>query len=189
MRSPAVDSTASIVNALGPGHDPGRENEQVKVLRGQQYGDTLSLTHQAQVRFDEFDPRHVGIAKGLADDHNVRAARGDETAEGAPDAAGSADDRNLHSLKIEARSIDAPPCEILVPLHDGHTLSRATRVSCLLRLDTWSRAASHSLSVPVMCFVIALHGEYRLRKMIRWDAIENGQDSQNDLKQSGRNAH
>ena len=78
--SPTSGSTTTTyargLLALGPGHDPGRENEEVKVLRGQQYGDTLSLTHQAQVRFDEFDPRHVGIAKGLADDHNVRAARG-----------------------------------------------------------------------------------------------------------------
>ena len=77
------------------------------------------------VRFDEFDPWHVGIAKGLAHDRNARAARCHETAEGAPDAARSADDRNLHSLEIEARSIDAPPCEILVALHDGHNPSRA----------------------------------------------------------------
>ena len=28
-----------------------------------------------------------------------------------------------------------------------------------------------------------------LRKTIRWGAIENGQNSQNDLKRSGRNAH
>src|SRR5262249_24351225 len=63
------------------------------------------------------DPRYVGIGKGPSDDHNARAACGHETAEGAPDAARSANDGNLQSLEVEARSIDATPCKALVSLH------------------------------------------------------------------------
>ena len=58
------------------------------------------------------------IAKGLPNDQNARAARCHETTEGAPDAARSADNRDLHSLEIEARRVDATPYQVLVSHHD-----------------------------------------------------------------------
>ena len=105
--------------AFGRGKDPGGEDDEVQSLRGQRCSDTLRLAHQAQVGLDELDSRNVGVAKRLTDDHDARAARCQESAKRAANAARSADDCDLQSLEVEALRIDTTPNQTLVSRHDG----------------------------------------------------------------------
>lgn len=71
-----LDALRSFLT-FGRSKDPSGEDDEIRVSAG---SDALSLTHQAQVRFDEFDAWDVGIAEGLANDQNARAVWGHETA-------------------------------------------------------------------------------------------------------------
>jgi len=94
---------------LAPGRreDASREDDQVQGLRGQPGCDTAGLAHQAQVRSDEFDVRHVGIAKGLTDYHHVGPARRQHPGQRAADTTRAADDGDLLAPHVDASQIEA----------------------------------------------------------------------------------
>jgi NAD(P)-dependent dehydrogenase (short-subunit alcohol dehydrogenase family) len=67
------------------------------------------------------DSRKTAIVTGASQGIGAAAPR-DTRAQGTPNAAGSAHDRDLHSLGFEAPSIGATKNEILVPSHHIHSL-------------------------------------------------------------------
>ena len=111
--------------ALRSGHDAGREENEIEAFRRQCLADALRLAHQAQIRLHELDSRHVRIAKSLSDGDDVGAAGRQQAAEGTTDAARSTDDGDIRAFEILGRSVARAPCDGLISLHDGRSLSRA----------------------------------------------------------------
>jgi hypothetical protein len=77
----------------------------------------VRLTHQAQIRLHELDPRHARVAKRSTDDRYTGASRRHESTERAADTPCSADERSSLSGEIETGRIDAPPRQLFVALH------------------------------------------------------------------------